>query len=94
MLKWPVVQWAHGLWTPNEAFFHRNPEYLGLGRQIGQIDSWAFGGILGQFISTHFGAVSPLFMFSINPTIISKKKLIFIWDWDLNLNLGRKELGI
>ena len=28
---------------PNEAFFHWNPELLGLGRQIGQINSGAFG---------------------------------------------------
>ena len=32
----------HGLRTPNEAFFHRNPELLGLGRQIGQINAGAF----------------------------------------------------
>ena len=32
-----------GLRTPNEAFFHQNPELLGLGRQIGQINSGAFG---------------------------------------------------
>ena len=29
----------HGLRTPNEAFFHLNPELLGLGRQFGQINS-------------------------------------------------------
>ena len=33
----------HGLWTPNEAFFYRNPKLLGLGRQIGQINLGAFG---------------------------------------------------
>ena len=31
----------HALRTPNEAFFHRSPELLGLGRQIGQINSGA-----------------------------------------------------
>ena len=36
---------------------------LFLGRQFGQINFWAFGGILGQFI--HFDTVSPLSMFSI-----------------------------
>jgi hypothetical protein len=35
----------HGLRTPNEAFFHRNPKLLGLGRQFGQIHFGAFGGI-------------------------------------------------
>jgi hypothetical protein len=34
---------GHGLRTPNEVFFHQNPELLGLGRQIGQINSGAFG---------------------------------------------------
>ena len=33
----------HRLRTPNEAFFHWNPELLGLGRQIGQINSGSFG---------------------------------------------------
>ena len=35
--------WAHRLRTPNEAFIHWNPELLGLGKQIGQINSGAFG---------------------------------------------------
>ena len=34
---------SHGLWTPNETFFHRNPKLLGLGRQFGQINFSAFG---------------------------------------------------
>ncbi len=50
-IKRPTIKWSttvnntlgHGLWTPNEAFFHWNPELLGLGRQIGQINSGAFG---------------------------------------------------
>ena len=33
----------HELWTPNEAFFHRNPKLLGLGRKFGQINFGAFG---------------------------------------------------
>ena len=33
----------HGLRTPNEAFSHGNTKLLGLGRQIGQINSGAFG---------------------------------------------------
>ena len=34
---------SHGLRMPNEAFFHYNPELLGLGRQFGQINFGAFG---------------------------------------------------
>ena len=33
---------VHGLRTPNEAFFHRNPKLLGLGRQFGQINLGTF----------------------------------------------------
>ena len=33
----------HGLRTPNEAFFHWSLELFGLGRQIVQISSGAFG---------------------------------------------------
>ena len=36
------------------AFFHRNPKLLGLGRQFGRISFGAFGVFFGQFISTHF----------------------------------------
>ena len=36
-------QMYHGLRTPNEAFFHRNPKLLGLGKQFGQINFGAFG---------------------------------------------------
>ena len=38
----------HALRTPNEAFFHRNPKLLGLGRQIGQINCGAFGMFLAD----------------------------------------------
>ena len=34
--------------TPNEAFFHRNPKLLGLGRQFGQIN-------LFSYTATNFG---------------------------------------
>ena len=73
----------HRLWTPNEAFFHRNPKLLGLGRQIGQI---------GRTISTHFGTVSPLSIISTKNQAFISTSQIFIWDMDLNL--GCKELGI
>ena len=35
-------QHTHGLRTPNEVFFHRNPKLLGLGRQFGQINFGVF----------------------------------------------------
>ena len=82
----------HGLRTHNEAFFHWNPELLGLCRQIVQINSVVFGGIFGQTFSTYFGTVSPLSMFSIIQPIFLQKttplyphpKYLFgigIWIW-------------
>ena len=56
---------GHGLRTLNEAFFIEIPNFWGLGRQFGQISFWSIWGIFGRFISTHFGTVSPLYMFSI-----------------------------
>ena len=37
-----IRMYMHGLRTPNEAFFHRNPKLLGLRGQIGQINFGAF----------------------------------------------------
>ena len=39
------------VWMPNEAFFHWNSELLGLGRQIGQINSGAFGVFSAELLS-------------------------------------------
>ena len=30
-----ALAFGHGLRTPNDAFFHKNPKLLGLGRQMG-----------------------------------------------------------
>ena len=48
---------------------HVNPELLGLGRQIGQISSGAFE----VTISTHFGTVSPLSMFTVIQSLFLQK---------------------
>ena len=76
---------------PNEAYFHQNPNLLGLGKQFGRTHFGAFGvvHIFGQFISTHFDTVSSLSMFSINQQLFLQKNLLLyiqipIWDWDLN----------
>ena len=39
--KWKHL--AHGLRMSNDAFFHLNADLLDLGRQIRQINFWAFG---------------------------------------------------
>ena len=43
---------AHGLRTPNEAFFHRNPTFGGMGRQFGQIDFGPFGVFLADLLAS------------------------------------------
>ena len=62
---------------PMKPFFIEIPN-LGFGRQFGQISFGAFGSILGRFISTHFGAVIPLSMFSIiHPLFLQKTKTLY-----------------
>ena len=39
---------------------------------------WGIWGIFGQFISTHFGTVSPLSMFSIIQPLFLQKKSFYI----------------
>ena len=50
---------------------------------------WGIWGISGRTISTHFGTVSPLFMFSIIQLLVLQKKLsIFIHIPNIFLGLG------
>ena len=67
---------SHKLRTPNEAFIHQNPNFLGLGRQIWQLSFGAYRGICSQFISTHSGTVSTLFMFFIARNFILQGPLL------------------
>ena len=55
--------------SPCKVFFHWTPELLGLGRQIGQTNSGAFGVFSAKLFSNHFGTVHG-FHYS---TIISTK---------------------
>ena len=48
------VSTYHGLWTPNEAFFHQNTKLLGLDRPL-QID-WYLTKIIWT-VKTHFGPI-------------------------------------
>ena len=63
-------------------------KHFGLGQAI-----WAdkFGGIwdiLGKFISTHFGTVSPLSMFSINQSLFLQKTKPLYPNPNIYLGLG------
>ena len=89
--KYRVVGLSHELRTPNEAFFHQNHKLLNLVRQFGLINL-EYLGYFRPIISTHFGSVSPLSMFSINQPLFQQKtkplylnpKYLFgvgIWIW-------------
>ena len=54
---------------------------------------WDIWDIFSQFISTHFGTVSPLSMFSINQPLFLQKLSLYI-QISNDLSLGRNELGI
>ena len=80
------------------AFFQKSWTF-GLGQTFWAETFWGVCDIFGQTLSTRFGTVSSLSMFSINqPLFLQKnyavipKSQIFIWDW--GLNLGRKGFGI
>ena len=85
----------HGLWTPNEAFFHWNPKPLDFSRQFGLIIFLALeafsvdlsGPILLLWVLCPFFSLISRYFWN-NWAFISKSQ-IFIWD----LNLGHKELG-
>ena len=49
---------------------------------------WSIWGILGQTISTHFGTVSPLSMFSIIPPVFLQKLSLYIHIPNIYLGLG------
>ena len=60
----------HGLRTPNEALFSSKYQTFGFGQTIWEGKFWNIWGTFGRFISTHFGTVSPLSMFSISQLAI------------------------
>jgi hypothetical protein len=71
----------HGLRTPNEAFFSLKSRTFGLGQTNWADKFWGIWGIFSQTISTHFGTVSPLSMFSmfsiIQPVFLQKTKPLY-----------------
>ena len=81
---------------PNEAFFHRNPKLLGLGRQFGQINFGAFGVFSANYQHPFwYSYLSPLSMLSIiQPLFLQKTKPFYPnskYLFGIDLNLGRKE---
>ena len=77
-----VIIWItdYGLMKP---FFIEIPNFWAWADNLGILD------MFGHFISTHFGTVTPLSIFSTNQPSILQKNLAISY-----LNLNRKELGI
>jgi hypothetical protein len=62
---------------PKRAFF-RKSQTFGLGQTNWAENFWGIWGIFGQFISTHFGTVGSLSMFSINqPLFLQRTKPLY-----------------
>jgi hypothetical protein len=79
--------------------FSLNSRTFGLGQTNWADKFWDIWGIFGRIISTHFGTVSRLSMFSIIQPLFLQKLSPYIHTtqisiWDGDLNLGCKELGI
>ena len=82
-LGWIDSSSSHGLRTPRERFFSKNPNFLALAEKF-----WGIWGIVGRLISTHFGTVSPLFMFSINQALFLQNLSLYIQISNIYLGLG------
>ena len=81
-----IVRLNHGHFFFNWSLFSWNPELLGLGRQIGQVNSEAFGVFLAKIISTILvqWVLCPcfsLFLLSTRPLYPNLKYLFGIWIW-------------
>ena len=85
-VKKPFVESCHELRTPNETFFHWNPELLGLGRQIG----WGIWGIFGLTVLAPILVqwvpcpCFPLFHYKKTKPLYPHPKYLFgigIWIW-------------
>ena len=79
----------HGLRTatPNEVFFYWNPELFGLGRQIGKIDSGAFG-VFSAKLSATILVQSLVHVFHYSTIISTEKVSLYIHIPNIYLGLG------
>ena len=79
---------------PERAFF-RKPQTFGLGQTNWAENFGGIWGIFGRFIGTHFGTVSPLFMFSIYqplfrlPIFLHKTKPFFFFFFEFGPQINR-----
>ena len=105
--KWPVEHgqelhfkanssYGHGLQTPRESFFFKNPK-LGRYRQIGTKILGAFGVFLADLPVLTLVLLVPCPCFPLINYYFYKKLCLYIqiqkFNWEWELNFGRKELG-
>ena len=82
---------VHGLRTPNEAFFHWNPELLGLSRQIRLINSGAFRVFLSKLSAPILVQWVPCPCFPLFNHYFYNKLSLYTHIPNIYLRLGRKE---
>ena len=78
----------HGLRMPNEAFFHWNPELLGLGRQIGQTNFGSFWVFSAKLSAPLLVQWVPCLCFSLLNHYFYKKLSLYIHIPNISLGLG------
>jgi hypothetical protein len=61
-----------------DARFSSKSQIFGLGQTIWADKFWNIWGVFGQFISIHFGTVSPLSIFLINQPLFLQKLSLYI----------------
>ena len=79
---------THGLRTPNEAFFHRNPKLLGLGRQLVQINFGAFGVFSADLSAPILVQWAPCPCYQFTNHYFYKKLSLYIQIPNIYLGLG------
>ena len=80
---------SYGLRTPNEAFFHQNPKFLGFDRQFWQIYFEAFGVFYGLFL-LWYSAESIVHHFYKKLSFLSKSQCHCYFDNNKNVILTNK----
>ena len=78
----------HGLWTPNEAFFHWNYNFWWLSRQFGQIHFGAFGVFSADLSAPILVLWVPCPCFPLINHYFYKKPSLYIFIQNIYLVLG------
>ena len=79
---------AHGLRTPNEAYFYRNPKLLGLGRKFGQTNFGVFEVFSAKLLAPILVQSVPCPCFPLFNHYFYKKLSLYIHIPNIYLGLG------